>query len=282
MQPTIVYLDQNKWIQLSRFYYQIDDDEDGRYQNLLHKIFLSVEQGKAIFPISIFHMVETRLERNYQRRKRLFEFMTKVSDGWTIAAPWAVIPRELEKSVNPSHEEQYTVFNKSDSKDILSSFLSQNDKDEQLRQNYYKLIEAYAHTIGNARKDKEGKSYKRRELKYFYARNLIVTLQEELFRLAIQYNLTPERIVDLLGMFEKIPVLDVQLELTTERDRDTNRAVDKNDMADISFLSVAIPYCDVVVSEIYWTTLASRRQLGLKTKYNIEIIRDIILLGNYL
>ena len=54
--------------------------------------------------------------------------------------------------------------------------------------------------------------------------------------------------------------------------------IDKNDFSDILFLSVAIPYCDIVIAEKTWTNIAINKKLdkkfNTKISKNLEILLD--------
>ena len=70
----------------------------------------------------------------------------------------------------------------------------------------------------------------------------------------------------LTAFFTDIPCLDVEIEIGSQRNGFWNRSVDPNDLIDLSFLSVAIPYCDFVVTEKFWVDLAIRANLHNKYK----------------
>ena len=86
----------------------------------------------------------------------------------------------------------------------------------------------------------------------------------------------------LMAFFELVPTLDVEIELVVERNElwNRNRKINKNDKADISFLSVAIPYCDVVVTEHFFAMSAINRQLDKKYKTvileNLQDLKDFL------
>jgi len=73
----------------------------------------------------------------------------------------------------------------------------------------------------------------------------------------------------LMKFWEDVPTIQVELELAVSRDSHWDRGVDPNDTYDLGFLCVAIPYCDVVITENFWVHLAQRH--GLHTKYNTAI-----------
>ena len=85
---------------------------------------------------------------------------------------------------------------------------------------------------------------------------------------------------ELTEFFTHVPCLDVQMELATERDEHRDRKVQPNDMIDIFALSVAIPYCDIVITERFWVDLATRK--GLSKKYGTVMLSRIENLPDHL
>ena len=73
----------------------------------------------------------------------------------------------------------------------------------------------------------------------------------------------------ILGM----PTMDFWINLHIERDNDIGRKIDRNDTNDIAFLSMAVPYCDVVVTEKFWAH--KLRSKGFDAKYNCEILTSV-------
>ncbi|HET8669467.1 MAG TPA: hypothetical protein VFM05_02230, partial [Candidatus Saccharimonadales bacterium] len=78
-----VYLDQKDWINLARAYYGRPDGQC--YRDILQKILETVENKKAIYPLSFTHVIETNKRRDLTSRKRLASFMAEISQGNTIA-----------------------------------------------------------------------------------------------------------------------------------------------------------------------------------------------------
>lgn len=84
----------------------------------------------------------------------------------------------------------------------------------------------------------------------------------------------------LLAFWESIPTLHVEIALESERDEQRSREIQANDVIDVSFLSVAIPYCDIVVTERFWVHLAQRN--GLDQSYDTILLTDLTELEQYL
>ena len=282
MKPLFTYLDQNHWIHLSQDYHQRNKSTNISYQNLIEKISLAVEQNRAIFPISIFHAVETLLSNDLSKRERLLKFVDEISQGWIIAPPWNVIPLELNVLASSTAKRQINVFKKLDSPERLHTFLLSTNENKKTNRKYNEGIKNYAQVIGKARIKKDGKPYSRKALRCLYAKNLLLNIQEELFELSEKHQIGADKLVSILGLFENVPVLDVQLTLTTERDRNLNKPISANDLVDLSHLSVAIPYCDIVIPDNSWASLAKIKRLELEAKYETIILENLSLLENHL
>ena len=69
---------------------------------------------------------------------------------------------------------------------------------------------------------------------------------------------------------EDIPTLHTLFALSEAKTRDMSRPTDPNDVWDIGFFAPAIPYCQVVVTEKYWSHIA--RATKLDTKYSCQVL----------
>jgi hypothetical protein len=84
----------------------------------------------------------------------------------------------------------------------------------------------------------------------------------------------------LIKFFEDMPTTDIMMNLRNQRNNQFEKAIEPNDLNDLSFLSVAIPYCDVVVTEKQWVDLAKRK--GVDRKYNTVLLSDLAELVSYI
>ena len=71
-------------------------------------------------------------------------------------------------------------------------------------------------------------------------------------------------------MWESIAPIHVEAELAVERDAHYEKRIQGNDMFDIGFLSVAIPYCDIVVTERFWCHIAN--STSLTSRYDTTML----------
>ena len=84
---------------------------------------------------------------------------------------------------------------------------------------------------------------------------------------------------DFQDFFESMPSLFCLFILNHRRDQLIQRPIDVNDINDIWALSMAIPYCDIVVTEKMWTSIA--RQAKLDKICDTVILPSLSELGKY-
>lgn len=83
---------------------------------------------------------------------------------------------------------------------------------------------------------------------------------------------------DTVEFLQEFPANYVFTTLTFTRDIQKHRNIDENDLHDIMALSVAIPYCDVVVTENFWTHEAKRNNLD--SLYDTRVVSDLSKLSD--
>lgn len=314
--PILIYLDQNKWIDLARAYHNRPGGE--RFSTVLERVEVAVDEGRAIFPLSDAHLIETWKGLDVSRRQRLAQVMVEISQGWMIAPASYLGPRELEVAIIRLYEQREPpwpevlgrgiafAFGQADELEAALGISGQQAQiikaaidtpagltfflmghDETL---IAKGIADFEHRAAVCAQRVErarllGKSYSKAVRKRAYVRDLTHYLQPELVRILASrrqtfgdfLNLGRKRLVTF---FESVPTLNVEIELATERDEHWDKRVDPNDMTDISFLSVAIAYCDIVVTERFWTDLARRKKLD--KEYSTAILSDLVELEEHL
>jgi len=81
--PKRIYLDQNKWVDLSRSYYQ--KPLGIQFTATLKQAKAAVEQNRVRFPLSRVHILETIKNGNASQRREFAQVLVEFSQGWTIA-----------------------------------------------------------------------------------------------------------------------------------------------------------------------------------------------------
>lgn len=162
--------------------------------------------------------------------------------------------------------------------DIVKMFLNGDDEDENLFaiENYEANSASFVERAEKFRSDVKGhdKDFHKRA----YIAMLFLAVKQELVGALAAYNVSLDDFVDLgrervIKFFEDVPPLDVEIELVLERNEIWDKKIHKNDKTDIAFLTVAIPYCDVVVTEKFWRFSAHKRLLD--KKYNTVLLDDL-------
>ncbi len=100
---TIVYLDQNKWNDLSNAYHGMPRGQ--KFQHVLEKIQTAVSNKSAIFPLSFEHYFGTNKDPDIERRKRLAKVMAEISQGITISPHERTLQWELERALAKLYNE---------------------------------------------------------------------------------------------------------------------------------------------------------------------------------
>lgn len=316
----LIYLDQNKWIDLARAFH--DRPDGNRFKSVLQKIKLAGEEGKAILPLSGTHVIETRASKDMSKRLRLSQVMSSISRGWTIAPSYVITPVELGMSVAKTFDQPLPAqpitfgrgipfacgitmkLHKVDGPDgsthgqvpqlideslseakVIEDFLCGGNEAVNLR-----ALEKYRSGKDEIVKHQESfraaaKSYGRAVLRRAYVAQLTLAIQPKLTRILNRFGMGMEDFLRmgedrLMVFFSNVPTLDVETELAVARNEDWNRGIDSNDSADIAFLSVAIPYCDIVVTENYWRHQAEKTKLD--KKYETIVLDDLLELEELL
>jgi hypothetical protein len=92
MSARIIYLDQNKWIDLARSAAGPGDD----FTPAVEFVRAARAAGAAVFPLSAAHYIESNKQHDDERFERLGRFMHEISGTVTIAGPVAIVRHEIE------------------------------------------------------------------------------------------------------------------------------------------------------------------------------------------
>lgn len=93
----IIYLDQNKWIELAKMVH--GKDTSPRAKRVLRDFEAVCDRGLVQLPLSSLHYIETSRISNIGRKVRLGTVMWRFSRGITIIGYPAVIRTELERAL---------------------------------------------------------------------------------------------------------------------------------------------------------------------------------------
>jgi hypothetical protein len=305
----IIYLDQNKWIDIARAFYGRDDGK--KYQPVLEKIQEKVNSGDIIVPISAVHIIETARNEDKERRERLANFIADLSKSYGILPYISVRQQEVENAIliklgqEPKRNIKEIAINRGVAhmlgmelpKNVFSAdyekFLI---KVNQLEKFVAKMmIDFISREVVNELRQEDidgiadyekSRQLKNEELsKEMRLRVAIMEMAYDiLFPIIIaqlkKMGIAPKPFADSFKVIEdwkrfffSMPTMDIWINLHVLRDSDKGKAVHRNDTNDMSFLSIAVPYCDIVVTEKYWAHHLTSN--GYDKKYNTQIITDL-------
>ncbi len=97
MPARIIYLDQNKWIELAR---AVSGKATPELNQVLDILRESKRLGLNVFPLSLGHFIETNKRRDLESRSRLGSLMWELSDNCTLAAPAKIQRWELDRALS--------------------------------------------------------------------------------------------------------------------------------------------------------------------------------------
>lgn len=92
MPARIIYLDQNKWIDLARS----ANGPGDQFTPVVEFVRTAKAAGAGVFPLSAAHYFESNKQHDDERFERLGRFMYELSGAVTIASPLAILRHEIE------------------------------------------------------------------------------------------------------------------------------------------------------------------------------------------
>lgn len=302
-----VYLDQMKWIDLSRAVW--GKAQGAVFERILKHADAMVKCSKVCFPLSSAHVIETNKSNKADQRERLAGVMIALSRGVVIRPSSFLVQAELARAMHVAFDKTppatgITAFGRgiedAFGENIARDLAISQERADRLKQvldtpdgwmlflasdDEFRLPSIESHrAIGKDAAERLNAALKASgppDLEGYrraYAVGLTMLFDQDLDRLLGKLGLGKGDFLGLGGerllkFWQSVPCLDVEMELSVQRNLQRDRPAEPNDYIDISFLSVAIPYCDVVVTEKFWVDLARRR--ALDSKYETHIINDL-------
>lgn len=294
--PTLIYLDLNKWIDLAKA--AVGKSDGQKYQRALKTAEQLVSEGEAIFPLSSAHFMEAAKIGNDGQRHELAKLMVKLSNGWFLVSASYLLMSELRRAVasqfqQPFCEEAISPVSRSLSLAfIIDAQLANANFDDTTFRSPVMLEEFLATArvnrqfldrLGSFAVEHEAGRALRWDLppeirKRTYCAMVAIAIQNRLAAVLQEFGLSMDELVVLgpdrcVKLLERVPLLDVEINLHLERNQHRDRKIAVNDEIDLGFLSVAVPYCQVVVTEQFWTALVHRTKHD--AKYGTRVCHDV-------
>ena len=312
MEQKIIYFDQNAWIYLAQSFF--GENTDPELKVVVDTLMEKVNAGELIVPLSMTHAFETLKHRNTISRERLVNFMMDISKGYTLQPYTSIIDAEVEQAINKrlnlpkidmkavvlkeglpnlfGTEGMFTggtLIQRQTAIRLLHSpaLLKWSLLNEDLArfESTWDINGELVGTLEILRQESlKVKDKKRRE--DVATVKQIGSLIPRVSDILQNKNLEPIDILkmgqtreEITSFLKDVPSAYVSLVLTHERDKQLHRPIKPNDMNDIASLSVAIPYCDIVVAENMFGSIARNKKLD--NLYSTKIISSVKDLKNY-
>lgn len=312
----IVYLDQNKWIELARV--QAGAVSTGPIADLYEQLLIAVASGRVLFPLSVSHVLETskrndhvsrghlaetqaRLSRGYAYRSRTGRLevevratihrifglqMPELSPHWAIAHSFLQAFEPMDSLIAPADEvrrlARINVF--MDPADQYLDYMKNQD-DTVRRAAHSKLAEGTAALVAaieirRTRLKGESVDMRRRA----YSVQLFLDHQETFIRILNSLGHSLEQLEELgeravRALVEDVPTLNVEAEMAARLESQTG-SIEPNDVFDMQAFYTAIPYSSRVVAEKGAISMAKQAKLDIR--YQVKLSQSLNdLLGAY-
>jgi hypothetical protein len=301
----IVYLDQNKWIELARV--QAGAMTSGLIADLYAQLISAVQSEKVLFPLSASHILETSKQNDAVKRGHVAETQAKLSRGFAyrsragrlevevrvailrifgIEPPelpphWAIGPgflqafEPMDALIAPESEvERLARINTY--MDPASQYLDyMKNQDEANRRTAHAKVAAGAAElvarVETRRARLAGQSVELR--RRAYAAEQFIENQDRFLRILDHLGFSFEQLKGrgakaVRALVEDVPTLDVEARMAARLESKTG-TIDPNDAFDMQAFYTAIPYSSWVVAEKGSISRAWQAKLG--TKYQVKL-----------
>jgi hypothetical protein len=313
-----VYLDQNKWIDLSRA--ATGHPKGPSFADALAVCKFGVQTGLASFPLSSVHYMETLKRRDAKSRHRLAAVMRELSKHHAIAPVSQVLPAELDAALHgrfgkPGVPRPVQVFGVG----VWFALGVERERyrvpaDQVLPPGVRAQVEALVNDLlewaaiagpgegipvpgmaennsysgfGDRFSDGERRlarllaqeQVRPQELPHYIHTSEILDIFDDLNEALDRAGITVEEsegmssAEGLTALLADLPSRAFAVEIRKLRHANPQTIWDRNDLDDFGALAVAVPYCDVVVTERQWVHLI--REARLDRRFGTVVLSDV-------
>jgi hypothetical protein len=277
----VLYLDQNKWIQVARVIN--GKKERPEISSIVAQIARAVEWGSLVLPLSEIHYLETARILDGKRRARLGRVMWRLSRGFTLASQRAIVERELTLGLAKHYSqiapdpleligrglahafgEKFPVTFSAPVAELLEEALltgegPKGDHSPPFRQSKYQQNFAkHLANLPNLRKE-----LPRSKLDDALHAIVLADILEPLNEIVTRFKL-PGNLLEQLGrnglteLVESMPTRQVDLHLHRQMLKNPTLRPKLTDLEDWAGLGKAVQYCDHVVCEKHFASMIGR------------------------
>lgn len=308
----VVYLDQNKWIELARVRSQAV--VSGKIFDLYERLAEAVEDGRVIFPLSVSHVLETSKRNDPVSRMYLAETQAKFSGGyayrsrkgrllvevrkvlgrllglsvpdvpanWFLARGFLQAFEQLDGLV--ASPRYVRLLESIDAHIDPSSFYVRymQGQDDQQRRLAHRVVSAQAEDLvkqfDGARERLKGVSMDMR--RRVYSAKLFIQHQDMFMQVLRDIGGSFEELDEIKeraipSLIEDVPTLNVEAAMVPRIESESGR-LKANDLFDIQSCYTAIPYSSRFIAEK--ASISRAKQAGLDDKYPVVLSNSLDVL----
>jgi hypothetical protein len=290
----IVYLDQNKWIELARIVH--GKEQSPHAKAILHALNAATESG-CILPLSAMHYMETARISNADRRARLGSVMWKYSKGNTLTSYPSVVRHELEVALSnhfpcarPS--ENFALLGRGVShafgehrtsdlpyeveEEIERSMLTGNSKlniEPLSFRNSVHRENFFAHLVSLHKTKEDLPKSKWENWLYAIALN---DIRNPLAEVMCRHNIKKADFenlgeTQLKAIMDAMPTRHLDIHLHRQVLKNLSYKAKITDLEDWAGLGIASCYCDVVVCEKHMANMIQRDRFSVKARIETNL-----------
>ena len=305
----IVYLDQNKWIELARV--RSGAVRSGPMAELYSQLHAAVEAGRVLFPLSASHVLETSKRNDPESRAHVAATQAALSKGvayrsrasrlWgeicstmhqIFGSPPVNLPRHwfLAESFLEAFEPLDSLISQADDVQRMSRILRaihpadlyiayMTGQDDAIRRIAHTSLEkGIAELVSRIEIRRQKLAGERVDLR---RRAYLVQLffdHEELFiRIADHLGYSYEHLKSIgasavKALVEDVPTLNVEAEMSARLEAESG-ALTTNDVLDMQSFYTAIPYSSRVIAEK--ASISRARQSKLDVRYSVTLSHSL-------
>ena len=304
-----VFLDQNQWIYLSKDYRGHPHRQE--HNGIAQQFLKMVQSDRIRLPLNTIHFNETLLAEDAGSRQRLAEIFDIFSQGWYTASWSTILPIEIRRAIaktfghlqgplprvfgkgflfgRSAPEQTLLRDNRSDEKLWLLEQISAqpgaivdlvtfpNESGRKKQNQYiYESGETNALAAERLRQARRGCSVamqRRAQYAGYTIHHQDILIRELATIGKTMTDLLALELDKMICFWNDVPSLYVDSELTMYRDRQWSRKIKENDVRDFGHMALALPYCDLVVTEKFLAHAAVAT--GIDKKFGTVVCSDL-------
>ena len=299
-----IYLDLNKWVLLSKGWYE----GKGEVYDLVCKLKEKIRNKEFMIVVSLINLKEALKRMNEESRNRLLEFIFEMSQGNTISPfrDW-VVDDEVEnlflEKLNKKIDIKSKVIRKGLSGMIGMEASIQGNFSEEIKAKMkervnsletFKLIISTPKSADRAREDdlyfkqqvnkfegireSERKNKNKKEqfegvLRSYFRDFIMQRIIQFFFKYGFAVTKTDMNFEEIEDWLKRLPATYSYFSLLDWRDRNLNKKIEANDLYDLMSFIMGIAYCDILFGENRFVALS--KQARLNKLYNTVITSSL-------